>query len=40
MTSETTANWQTALTVLQEVTPPFIPEGAHAMTVVIDYPAG
>jgi quercetin dioxygenase-like cupin family protein len=40
MTSETTASWQTALTVLQEVTPPFIPQGAHAMTVVIDYPAG
>ncbi|TDD30056.1 cupin domain-containing protein [Kribbella turkmenica] len=32
--------WQTALTVLQEVTPPFVPEGAHAMTVVIEYPPG
>ena len=32
--------WQTAITVLQEVTPPFIPEGAHAMTVVIEYPPG
>ena len=30
----------TAFTVLQEVMPPFIPEGAHAMTVVIEYPAG
>ncbi|MEV0151205.1 MULTISPECIES: cupin domain-containing protein [unclassified Nonomuraea] len=30
--------WQTALTVLQEAQPPFIPEGAHAMTVVIEYP--
>ena len=32
--------WETALTVVQEVQPPFIPEGAHAMTVVIDYPPG
>jgi quercetin dioxygenase-like cupin family protein len=40
MTSETTASWQKALTVLQEVTPPFIPQGAHVMTVVVDYPAG
>ncbi len=28
------------MTVVQEVQPPFIPEGAHAMTVVIDYPPG
>jgi quercetin dioxygenase-like cupin family protein len=32
--------WETALTVLQEVQPPFIAEDAHAMTVVIDYPPG
>ncbi|MCC5575295.1 cupin domain-containing protein [Microtetraspora sp. AC03309] len=32
--------WQTALTVVQEAEPPFIPEGAHAMTVVIEYPPG
>jgi quercetin dioxygenase-like cupin family protein len=32
--------WKTALTVLQEVEPPFIPAGAHAMTVVIEYPPG
>ncbi|NMO51652.1 cupin domain-containing protein [Actinoplanes sp. TBRC 11911] len=32
--------WKSALTVLQEVTPPFIPHGAHAMTVVIEYPPG
>lgn len=32
--------WQTALTMLQEVEPPFIPDGAHAMTVVIAYPPG
>ncbi|GAB2589163.1 cupin domain-containing protein [Kribbella endophytica] len=33
-------SWQTALTVLQEVEPPVIPTGAHAMTVVIEYPPG
>lgn len=32
--------WEDALTVLQEVTPPLIREGMHAMTVLIDYPAG
>lgn len=32
--------WQTALTVLQDVAPPFVPEGAHGMTVVIEYPPG
>ncbi|MFI6366252.1 cupin domain-containing protein [Nocardia sp. NPDC050630] len=32
--------WETALTVVQEATPPFIPQGAHARTVVIDYPPG
>ncbi|MFI7418654.1 cupin domain-containing protein [Nonomuraea sp. NPDC049684] len=32
--------WQTALTVLQEARPPYIPEGAHVMTVVIEYPPG
>ncbi|MFI0421200.1 cupin domain-containing protein [Spongiactinospora sp. 9N601] len=32
--------WQTALTMVQEAEPPFIPEGAHAMTVVIEYPPG
>ena len=32
--------WQTALTTVQEVEPPFIPAGAHAMTVVIEYPPG
>ncbi|MEV6071484.1 cupin domain-containing protein [Nocardia sp. NPDC052001] len=42
MTSETARNsvWETALTVVQETTPPFIPQGAHAMTVVIAYPPG
>jgi quercetin dioxygenase-like cupin family protein len=32
--------WKTALTVLQEVSPPSIPEGAHAMTVRIQFPPG
>jgi quercetin dioxygenase-like cupin family protein len=32
--------WQTALTTLQDVRPPFIPEGAHAMTVVVEFPPG
>lgn len=29
-----------SLTVLQEAKPPFIPEAAHAMTIVIEYPPG
>jgi quercetin dioxygenase-like cupin family protein len=32
--------WQTALTVLQEAEPPFIPAGAHGMVVVIEFPPG
>lgn len=32
--------WKSALTVLQEAHPPFFPEGAHAMTIVIEYPPG
>lgn len=32
--------WQTALTVLQETKPPFIPDGAEVMTVVIEFPPG
>jgi quercetin dioxygenase-like cupin family protein len=32
--------WKSALTVLQEAHPPFVPEGAHAMTIVIEYPPG
>jgi len=32
------ARWANALTVVQEAQPPFIPEGAHAKTVVIEYP--
>lgn len=34
------AAWQTALTVLQEVEPPTVTPGSHAMTVVLEYPAG
>lgn len=40
MTKTYDPSWEGALTVVQEVTPPFIPYGAHAMTVVIDYPPG
>ncbi|MEV6026662.1 cupin domain-containing protein [Streptomyces sp. NPDC052036] len=32
--------WKTALTVLQSVTPPFIPDGAEVMTVVVEFPPG
>jgi quercetin dioxygenase-like cupin family protein len=32
--------WENAFTVVQEARPPFIPEGAEAMTVVIEYPPG
>lgn len=39
-TPPTENDWETGLTVLQDVRPPFIPDGAHAMTVVIDYPPG
>jgi quercetin dioxygenase-like cupin family protein len=34
------SEWETAITVLQEVAPPAIPEGAHAMTVIVEYPPG
>ncbi|GLP81533.1 cupin domain-containing protein [Mycobacterium antarcticum] len=29
-----------AITVVQEVVPPFIPEGAAGMTVIVEYPPG
>jgi quercetin dioxygenase-like cupin family protein len=32
--------WKTAVTVLQEAMPPAIPEGTHAMTVVVEFPPG
>ncbi|HEX3548250.1 MAG TPA: cupin domain-containing protein [Mycobacterium sp.] len=33
-------NWENAYTVVQEVQPPFIPDGAHAMTVVVEFAPG
>jgi quercetin dioxygenase-like cupin family protein len=33
-------HWESALTVVQEVRPPFIPDGAEVMTAVIEYPPG
>ena len=32
--------WESALTVVQDAQPPFIPENAHVMTVVVNYPPG
>jgi quercetin dioxygenase-like cupin family protein len=32
--------WENALTVVQEVQPPFIPENAHAMTIVVEFGPG
>ena len=32
--------WQSAVTVVQEAEPSFIPAGAHAMTVVVEFPPG
>ena len=40
MTKSYDAQWENALTVVQEVQPPFIPPNAHAMTVTITYPPG
>lgn len=31
---------QNAITMLQEAEPPFIPEGAHVMAVVAEFPPG
>ncbi|MFD3401209.1 cupin domain-containing protein [Kribbella sp. NPDC058693] len=39
-TEQRSTAWQTALTMLQEVEPPFVPESFHVMTVVVEYPAG
>lgn len=38
-TEQRSTTWQNAFTMLQEIEPPFVPEGFHAMTVVIDYAA-
>lgn len=32
--------WRSAVTVLQETEPPFIPAGAHAMTIIVEFPPG
>lgn len=40
MTVKYDPGWEDALTVVGEATPPSIAEGAHAMTVVIEYPPG
>jgi quercetin dioxygenase-like cupin family protein len=32
--------WKTAVTVLQEATPSAIPDGAHVMTVLVEFPPG
>jgi quercetin dioxygenase-like cupin family protein len=32
--------WRSAVTVVQEAEPPFIPAGAHAMTIVVEFPPG
>lgn len=40
MSKKYDAEWENAFTVVQEVQPPFIPEIAHVMTVVINYPPG
>ena len=40
MSKKYDADWENAVTVVQEVQPPFIPEGARAMTVAVDFPPG
>lgn len=32
--------WQTAVTVLQEATPPDVAPGSHAMTIAVEFPPG
>lgn len=32
--------WKTAVSVLQEAHPPSIPDGAHAMTILVEFPPG
>lgn len=32
--------WQSAVTVVQQAEPAFIPAGAHAMTIVVEFPPG
>ncbi|OBI78054.1 cupin domain-containing protein [Mycobacterium sp. E740] len=40
MTAAYDAQWESALTVIQEVTPPLLPQRAHATTVTVTYPPG
>lgn len=39
-TSSRSTAWQTAVTVLQEVNPPSIPEGAEVTTILVEFPPG
>ncbi|WP_329189781.1 cupin domain-containing protein [Actinacidiphila glaucinigra] len=32
--------WKTAVTMLQEAKPPFLPEGASGMTIAVEWPPG
>ncbi|MFI8183787.1 cupin domain-containing protein [Actinacidiphila glaucinigra] len=32
--------WKTAVTMLQEAEPPFLPEGASGMTIAVEWPPG
>lgn len=32
--------WQTAVTMLQDVEPPFVPAGASGMTILVEWPPG
>ncbi|MER5183688.1 cupin domain-containing protein [Streptomyces sp. NPDC002896] len=32
--------WKTAVTVIQEAKPPSVPEGAHVMTALVEFPPG
>ena len=40
MSKKYDAAWENALTVVQEVQPPFVPENPHVMTVTVTYPPG
>jgi quercetin dioxygenase-like cupin family protein len=40
MTEARSTAWQTAVTVVGEANPPAAPGGAHAMTVVVEFPPG
>jgi quercetin dioxygenase-like cupin family protein len=39
-TKQGSDSWQSAITVVQEVEPPFIPAGAHEMTIIVEWPPG